>query len=159
MHKFIPNNFNPPQTLVADEFILRMLTVDDAVKDYDAVMTSVDHVRGVFGPNSPWPMEDLTFEEELASLELHQKEFREQSSFAYAMMSLDESRCLGCVYIMPSDNARYDAVAVMWVRKSELSNGLDEKLFSAVRDWIAKEWPFKNIAYPGRKISWDEFLN
>ena len=75
------------------------------------------------------------------------------------MLDPDESCCLGCVYIMPSDNEQYDAMVVMWVRKSELVNGLDEKLFSAVQDWMDQEWPFKNVAYPGRKIGWDEFLS
>jgi len=48
-------------------------------------------------------------------------------------------------------------MVIMWVRKSELTNGLDEKLFSAVQDWVDKEWLFKNVAYPGRKIVWDKF--
>jgi len=157
MNKFIPGNFKPPQTLVSDEFRLRMLTVNDVVKDYDAVMTSVDHLKGVFGPNSTWPKDDLTLEQDLIDLGWHQKEFQKRSSFAYTMMSLDESRCLGCVYIMPSDNEQYDAMVIMWVRKSELANGLDEKLFSAVNNWMDKEWQFKNVAYPGRKIAWDKF--
>lgn len=159
MNKFVPGNFNPPQTLVTDEFRLRMLTVNDLVKDYDAVMTSVDHLKGVFGPNSTWPKDDLTLEQDLIDLGWHQKEFQKRSSFAYTMMSLDESRCLGCVYILPSNNEQYDAMVIMWVRKSELTNGLDEKLFSAVQDWMDKEWLFKNVAYPGRETSWDKFLS
>ncbi|MFA6170855.1 MAG: GNAT family N-acetyltransferase [Patescibacteria group bacterium] len=135
-----------------------MLTVNDVAKDYDAVISSIEHLKGIFGPNSPWPADGLTLEEDLAALNYHQKEFLEKSSFAYTVMNLDESQCLGCVYIMPSDNRLYGAMVVMWIRKSELSNGLDEELFSGVASWINKEWPFKNAAYPGRKISWDEFL-
>ena len=40
-------------------------------------------------------------------------------------------------------NEQYDAMVIMWVRKSELANGLDKKLFSAVHDWLDKEWLFK----------------
>ena len=158
MNKFIPSNFNPPQILETDEFHLRMLTVNDVVKDYDAVMTSVDHLKGVFGPNSSWP-EYLSFEQDLIDLGWHQKEFQKRSSFAYTMMNLDESQCLGCVYVLLSDNKEYDAMVILWVRKSELSNGLDEKLFATVQNWISKEWRFKNVAYPGRTIAWDKFLN
>ena len=136
-----------------------MLTANDVAKDYEAVMSSIDHLKGVFGPNSPWPADGLTIEEDLAALNYHQKEFLKKSSFAYTVMNLDESQCLGCVYIMPSDNKQYDAMVVMWVRKSELASGLDGELFSCVTGWIDKEWPFKNAAYPGRKISWDEFLH
>jgi len=159
MKKFIPSNINPPQTFATDEFRLRMLTVSDVVKDYDAVMTSIDHLQGVFGTNSTWPKNDLTLEQDLIDLGWHQKEFQKLSSFAYTMMNLDESQCLGCVYVLPSDNDQYDAVVILWVRKSELDNGLDERLFSAVQSWLVSKWPFKNVAYPGRKIAWDKFLN
>lgn len=159
MDQFVPCNFNPPPTFEINRFRLRMLTVDDVIKDYDAIMTSIDHLKGTFGPNSPWPVDDLSLEEDLAAIHWHQEEFNKRASFAYTVVNLDESQCLGCVYVLPSDSERYDAMVVLWVRKSELANGLDEKLFSSVQTWIEREWPFRNVAYPGRKIDWDEFLN
>ncbi|MDD5032203.1 MAG: GNAT family N-acetyltransferase [Patescibacteria group bacterium] len=158
MNKLVPNNFKIPKILITEKFFLRMLTVDDATLDYEAVMESPGYLKGVFGPENPWPEDDLSFRKDLADLKWHQKEFKKRSSFAYTVMSPDKSRCLGCVYILPSDNRQYDAMVVLWVRKSELANGLDEKLFSVVQDWLDKKWPFKNIAYPGRKITWDKFL-
>jgi hypothetical protein len=159
MNQSIPRNFNPPQALETESFRLKILTVDDADKDYDAITTSIDHLKGTFGPNSPWPEDDLSFEEDLAAIRWHQDEFNKCASFAYTVINLDGDQCLGCVYVYPSDNEKYDAMVVIWVRKSELANGLDKKLFFIVRDWMDKEWPFKNIAYPGRKITWKKFLN
>lgn len=40
---FVPREYGVPESLEVDEFRLRMLTVNDVVKDYDAVMSSVDH--------------------------------------------------------------------------------------------------------------------
>jgi hypothetical protein len=94
-------DFEIPQVLETDKFRLRMLTVNDVVKDYDAVMTSVDHLKGVFGPHSNWPSKELTFEQDLIDLGWHQKEFQRRTSFAYTVMNLKESKCLGCVYIAP----------------------------------------------------------
>ena len=34
---------------------------------------------------------------------------------------------------------------------------LDEALFTAFRDWIAADWPFGAVAYPGRDISWADW--
>ena len=68
-----------------------MLTVNDVVKDYDAVMTSVDHLRGVFGPHSTWPRPDLTLEQDLIDLGWHQKEFQRRRSFSYTVVAPDES--------------------------------------------------------------------
>jgi len=148
---FVSDNFKVPEKLETDTFRLRMLTVNDVVKDYDAVMTSIDHLQGVFGKQSMWPSKELTLEQDLIDLGWHQKEFQRRTSFAYTLMNLDESECLGCVYIFPSENHAIDAEILMWVRQSEFEKGLDSVLFDTVRNWITKEWPFKNVLYPGRE--------
>lgn len=147
-------DFKVPEVYETDEFRLRMLTVNDVVKDYDAVMTSIDHLKGIFGSLSKWPSPDLTFEQDLIDLGWHQKEFQTRSSFAYTVMNLDESMCLGCVYIFPPTKEGFDAEVYMWVRKSAYDKGLDPKLYKLVRNWINKKWLFKKVAYPGRDIDW-----
>lgn len=153
-NSFIPKDFEIPDSLENQYFRIRMLSVNDVEKDYDAVMTSIEHLQGVFGPESKWPSKDLTFEQDLNDLEWHQKEFETRSSFAYTIVSLDESQVLGCLYIYPSKKAGFDARIYMWVRESEVENGLDLILYNVVKQWIKDDWPFKNIAYPGRDISW-----
>lgn len=152
---FVPSDFSVPEKLETPRFHLRMLTVNDVVKDYDAVMTSVDHLRGVFGPQSKWPSPDLTLEQDLIDLGWHQKEFQRRSSFAYTVMNPSGSECLGCVYIVPTTKRGYDAEVYLWVRKSEYDKGLDPALFEAVKRWIAETWPFKRVACPGRDINWE----
>ena len=156
--KFIQKDFKIPEVLETDRFRLRMLTVNDVKKDYDAVMTSIEHLQKTkpFGPNHKWPTE-LTFEQDLIDLRWHQKEFQKRSSFAFTVMNLDESKCLGCLYIYPSDNPNYDAMIMMWVRQSEVADGLDEILFSSVKKWIEDKWPFEKVAYPSRDVNWNEF--
>jgi hypothetical protein len=46
-------------------------------------------------------------------------------------------------------------VIFLWARQSELKGGLETRLYAAVREWVAKEWPFKKVAYPGRDIDWN----
>ena len=72
-------------------------------------------------------------------------------------MNLEESKCLGCIYIDPSEKVGYDAKIIFWIRKNEIDNGLDEKLFSEIKIWISKEWQFKSVGFPGRLINWDEW--
>jgi hypothetical protein len=151
---FVPHDFNIPEKLETEKFRVRMLTVNDVVKDYDAVMTSIDHLRGVFGPQSKWPSKELTLEQDLIDLGWHQKEFQRRTSFAYTVMNKEESLCLGCVYIDPTHKIGYDAEVYLWVRESEFKNGLDPILFDAVKNWIEAKWPFKKVAYPGREIDW-----
>ncbi|MEI8143029.1 MAG: GNAT family N-acetyltransferase [Candidatus Berkelbacteria bacterium] len=142
-------NFQIPEKLETDQFRLRMLTINDVAKDYDAVMTSVQHLQNTFDDNA-WPSPDLTFEQDLIDLGWHQKEFQKRSSFAYTMMSLDESQCLGCVYIYPTDTPGFDAKVYLWVRQSEFEKGFDPILFEAVKKWLSEKWPFEKVEYPGR---------
>jgi len=157
MKRFAPDSVTIPLGIETKDFRIRILTINDVVKDYDAVMSSIDHLKGVFGPGSSWPSADLTLEQDLVDLGWHQKEFQMGSSFAYTVMSIDESRCLGCVYVDPSEKAGYDAQVILWVRRSEVSKGLDEKLFAAVRTWLSEQWWFARAAFPGRKLSWQEW--
>lgn len=153
---FVPKDFKIPDTLENQHLRIRMLTVNDVVKDYDAVMTSIDHLQEMF-PISSWPTKDLTFEQDLIDLGWHQKEFQMRSSFAYTVVSLDESEVLGCLYINPTTKGDYDARITMWIRTSMLDKGLDDILFNSVKEWIEKDWPFKKVAYPGREIAWEEW--
>lgn len=147
--RLVPNDFIVPSILETSEFRLRPLLISDVVKDYDAVMSSVDHLKGVLSPDSDWP-EGLTFEDDLIDLGWHHKEFKRRTSFAYTVMSLDEARCLGCCYIYPPSDPAYDAEAYYWARQSELASGLEERLGQVFRDWLARDWPFERVAYPGR---------
>jgi len=146
--RFVPENFVVPPVLETKHFRLRMLSVDDVEKDYEAVMeTQVRfHSMGL-----SWPREGFTIEENLADLERHQQEFLDRDAFAYTVVSLDESRVLGCVYINPAESDDGDATINMWVRQSEFDNGLDPILFTVVSEWIDATWPFMTVIYPGRE--------
>jgi hypothetical protein len=155
---FVPVDFKVPDTLQNDHFSIRMLTVNDVAKDYEAVMSSIEHLKEMY-PLSSWPTKDFTVEQNLIDLGWHQKEFQNRSSFAYTVVSLDESQILGCLYINPTTKGDYDAGITMWVRTSSLEKGLDLILFNSVKKWISKEWPFKNVAYPGREINWRDWAS
>jgi RimJ/RimL family protein N-acetyltransferase len=157
MSNLVPKDFQVPDVFETDRFRLRMLRVTDVVKDYDAVMSSIEHLRKTmpFGPDHVWPTRDLSFEQDLIDLGWHHKEFQRRTSFAYTVMRLDETECLGCVYIYPTSHDEYDAEIIMWVRQSEVETGLDDYLFAAVKQWIKDRWPFAHPGYPGREIDWN----
>lgn len=158
---FVPKDFVIPEFLKTDKMLLRCLTIDDVIKDYDAVMTSIDHLQETkpFGFSNNWPSSNLTLEQDLIDLREHQEEFKNRTSFAYTVTSLNEKLCLGCLYIDPSEKRGIDCEVTMWVRASEVEKGLDEHLYKTVKKWIHDQWPFKNPAYPGREISWEDWEN
>ncbi|MFI4890835.1 MAG: GNAT family N-acetyltransferase [Steroidobacterales bacterium] len=151
---FVTREFNVPERLEHAQFTLRPLRITDVVKDYDAVMTSVAHLHGVFGPGNDWPRADLSFEQDLIDLGWHHAEFQMRRSFAYTVMNPDESLCLGCVYIYPTSIAGFDAEAYAWVRASHAA-ALDGPLLAALRSWLKDAWPFRRVALPGRDQPWE----
>lgn len=150
---FVPTDFEIPARLETAEFKLRMPTVDDAIKDYDAVMSSVEHLSTIW-PGGSWPS-GLTLRQNLVDLGWHEKEFQLRRSFAYTVLSPEEDRVVGCVYINPSLKEGHDAVVYLWARQSELSAGLEERLYAAVKNWLQVAWPFVAIAFPGRDVTWE----
>lgn len=151
----VPVDFDVPEVYETDRLRLRILKVTDVIKDYDAVMTSIDHLQKTkpFWPEHKRPTKELTLEQDLIDLGWHQKEFQMKSSLAYTVMSLDENKCLWCMYIYPSTNSKYDAKIIMRVRESELSAGLDLHLFESVKKMISEKFPFKNPGYPWRDLN------
>ena len=152
----VPEGFDVPVLLETPRLRLRPLTLDDAVKDYDAVMSSKTRLRTVFNPSGEWP-EGLSLEHNKLELAWHQVEFQLRTSFAYTVVRLDESSVLGCMYIYPAFNSDHDVEITMWVRESESQTGLDQHLFESVKNWIVDSWPFSNPAYPGRTIPWEQW--
>jgi hypothetical protein len=152
---FVAASFEVPKTFETAEFRLRMLSVNDVVKDFDAVIGSAAHLRTVF-PDGTWP-DGLTLEQNLVDLGWHQKEFQMRRSFAYTVVDRTEARVLGCVYINPSSRRGHDAEVTLWARQSELAGGLESRLYQAVRQWIARDWPFAAAAFPGRDIGWTQW--
>ncbi|MDA9722096.1 hypothetical protein N9U55_02300 [Luminiphilus sp.] len=152
---FVPTEFAVPSELSTANFTLRMLSIDDVEKDYEAVTSSAERLSRVW-PDSGWPA-GLTLRQNLIDLGWHEKEFQNRSSFAYTMVAPDESQVLGCVYFYPTEKVGYDTEVFLWVREGEVANDLDQALFEVVQQWLASDWPFENPAYPGRTISWEHW--
>jgi hypothetical protein len=147
---FLPRDFSVPTLVQTARFRLRSITIHDVLKDYDAVMSSREHLWRRFGEPWGWPAESLTIEQNLIDLGWHQKEFQLRSSFDYAVMSPDESRLLGCVYIDPPHVEGTDADLWFWARQSELANGLEDELGAFIVSWLQADWPFRSITLNGQ---------
>ena len=119
--QIVEDDFEIPETLETQELRLRMLTIHDVVKDFDAVTSSASELNEM-NPNSNWP-KGLTVEQNLIDLGWHQKEFQTRRSFTYTAVTLDESKVLGCVYIYPTRKRGYDAEVYLWARETKMSTG------------------------------------
>ncbi|WP_296721734.1 twin-arginine translocation pathway signal protein [Erythrobacter sp.] len=155
-YPFVAEEFTVPEELVTPDFRLRMLTVNDVVRDFEAVVASTPHLSKLFPSSGGWPT-GLTLEDNLIDLGWHQREFTRRRSFAYTVLSPDGAKVIGCVYINPTRKVGYDADVTFWARESFQGDPADRALEAAVRAWVATEWQFANPAFPGRDLSWEEW--
>ncbi len=154
---FVPADFEVPVLVEGDGFKLVPLGPDLVDIDYAAYMSSIEHLQQTFTRSTSWPREGITDEEAMLDMETEQGRFLARESFAYGVLSPDGTRELGSLYVRPSPVEGYDAVVMMWVTKADYDAGFDEKLYAWAQEWVASEWPFANVAWPGRAIDWDSW--
>jgi len=150
---FYTEGVSVPREKRTERLILRPLRASDAVRDYDAVMSSAAELRRCRG--SEWPSDDFTLAENWADLERHEREHERGEAFTYTVLAPDEERCLGCVYIVPvwleaealCGPAACAACVGFWTRASERANDLDRHLLAMLREWLGTEWPFDCVLF------------
>ncbi|MCR9258867.1 MAG: hypothetical protein NXH95_04030 [Pseudomonadaceae bacterium] len=154
---FIPDDFSPPVLVEGNNFKLVPLGPELVKIDYDAYMSSIEHLQKTFTRSTSWPTTGITDEDAMQDMLNEQRRFQNRESFAYAVLTPDGKRERGCIYVQPSTAAGFDAVVKMWVTQSEYDAGFDAELYAWATQWISEEWPFEQVAYPGRAIAWDEW--
>ncbi|GAA0225051.1 hypothetical protein GCM10009527_021800 [Actinomadura nitritigenes] len=147
---FLPEDFVVPTLVAGPRFQIRPITVHDVVKDYGAVIGSLDRLAGRFGPEWGWPDREFTFEQALIDVAWLQKEGQLRRSFSYVVNTPDGERQFGRIHVAPSGEPGADAVVVFWVRADEEDTALEKDLEDFVRQWVTTAWPFDVVRFPGR---------
>jgi hypothetical protein len=155
----VPNDFDIPP-LSVDRYRLEPLTNRWVLEDFAAIIESLPHLDGLIGPpgSAPAPAE-YTLETNVLELAWHEREFRTRHSFAFAAITHDDQREVGCMYLYPSPRPDEDAVGISWARWDPADPDGDARFFDEFRSWVEREWPFTPVAYPGRCISWADWLD
>jgi hypothetical protein len=152
--QFVPAAFTVPVAAQAATFKLVPLGPAVVKIDYDAYMSSIEHLQKTFTRSPDWPNRNITATDAMVDMETEQARFQKRESFAYAVLTPDGKRERGSVYVYPSHIPGYDAVVKLWVTKSDFDAGFDAELYAWVQGWIRTVWPFTKVAYPGRAIDW-----
>lgn len=144
---FVPDDFNVPVALDARGFRLEPLGPDHNEGDYEAWMSSIEHIRSTPGwGGHSWPLPEMTLEENLGDLRRHADDFARRVGFTYTVRDAQTGEIIGCVYIYPSKSE--PAQVRSWVRASRAD--LDVPLHDAVSRWLREAWPFSHVSYADR---------
>lgn len=145
----VPSEFDPPRTLVTDEFVLEPLGPEHNEADHAAWTSSIDHIRSTPGyPDGGWPpVNGMTLKENLDDLEQHAHDFAARTGFTFTVLNPSDRDVIGCVYLYPPET-RGDVRVQSWVRADRAH--LDNALSDAVAVWLAESWPWTSPDRCGR---------
>ena len=146
--EFVSRDFDVPRRIETPEFVLEPLGPEHHDQDYDAWISSREHIHATPGwEGSSWPREK-TPDENRADLQRHADDFRNRTGFTYTVLDPASRDVIGCVYIYPLPDSDYDARVLSWVRESHAE--LDTPLWRELGEWLASDWPFGNVEYAPR---------
>ena len=149
--QFVPASFEPPARYETPQFVLVPLGPGLEKLDFDAYMSSIDHLKATFSNGGKWPHPGITMADALKDVEGEIANFKSRKAFTYAVLTKDQKREVGCVYISPSRKPGFDAQVRLWVTKADFDRGADAAVEKLARAWLASAWPFKTVAWPGRE--------
>lgn len=154
----LPSGFAAPTRLTYQDLVAVALTRAHLQDDVRGINSSIELIQGTRGGG--WPTEPVTDDFDFVDLVWHEQEFRERTSFAYAVYDAHE-QYLGCCYLYPVGRRTelteklvgHDVDVSWWVTPVAYEHGYYDKLYAALRDWLATEFPFShphysNIAIP-----------
>ncbi len=152
---FREQGIEPADGFTGDGFLVRPLVPTDVVLDHEAVMSSREFLYH-WEQDPPYPPEDFSVEDNLADLEQMDGEHRSGSRYAYTVMNVEETKVLGCIYLLPNDDRMYrtaevtshdgtdlasvDATVAFWIRVSTWKDGFERVLLEAILGWLRDAW-------------------
>ena len=101
---FVPEDFEPPTSLVTDDFVLEPLGPQHNESDHAAWSSSIAHIRETPGyADGSWPPVDgMSLEDNLADLTRHAADFEARRGFTFTVLEPGSREVIGCVYLYPS---------------------------------------------------------
>jgi hypothetical protein len=156
----LPPRFVAPTQLTYQDLVARAITRADLHDDVRGINASIALIQATRGGG--WPTEPVTEELNFVDLVWHELEFRDGTSFTYAVYDPDGGY-LGCCYLYPmgrrteltEELLRYDVDVSWWVTPDAYERSYYHKLYRALRHWVAEEFPFRAPYYSNAEIPGD----
>ena len=153
----VPPDFRAPTRLEHEGLVATALTRADLQEDVRGINASIELIRRTRGGR--WPTGPVTEELNFADLVWHEVEFRDASSFAYAVYDAGGGY-VGCCYLYPMGRRTglteellgNDVDVSWWVTPDAYARGDYEKLYRGLRRWLAERFPFEAPYYSNAEI-------
>ena len=147
--------FNPPLEITLGNFSLEALQPKHNERDFEALTSSRDHLRKTMDPKDFWPDDVKSLEDNLRDLTKDFQEFQDRLTFRYAILTQNKSSYDGCLYIRPAKSEQHECCVEFWFKTTQ--QHLEDEFHEKAKVWLFNTWGFREVAFPGREISWDSY--
>jgi hypothetical protein len=152
-----PDGAVAPSELRHADILATAITREHLPDDVAGINASIDLIRRTRGGS--WPSEPTSLDANFVWLVWHELEFAEAKSLTYALYTT-EPRYLGCCYLYPlgrrqpltGELAAFDVDVSWWVTPAAYEQGYYEKVYEALGQWLATEFPFWRPHYSNTEI-------
>jgi hypothetical protein len=153
----LPAGFAPPTELAHEDIRARAISRADLDDDVRGINASLELIRRTRG--GAWPVAAVSPDFNYVDLVWHEQEFREGSSFSYAVYDTGH-QYLGCCYLYPVGKRtalteqllEHDVDVSWWVTPDAYQRGFYTKLYIALRSWSVAAFPFRKPWYSNAEI-------
>ena len=154
----LPSRFEAPTRLTYQDLVAVAITRAHLQDDVRGINASIEQIQATRGGD--WPTEPVTEEFDFVDLVWHEQEFREKTSFTYAVYD-DRGHYLGCCYLYPMGRRTELTEELARPRRRcqlvgdarpPTRRGYYDKLYAALHEWLATEFPFKHAYYSNAEI-------
>jgi hypothetical protein len=153
----LPDGRTAPTQLTYGDLVATAISRAHLHDDVEGINASIELIKQTRGGR--WPTEPVTEEYNFVDLVWHECEFREGESFTYAVYNTAR-KYLGCCYLYPlgrrtpltAELLDYDVDVSWWVTPMAYARGDYRKLYHALRQWLAADFPFEAPYYSNLEI-------
>jgi hypothetical protein len=153
----VPPGSVVPRQLVHEGVRARAIDRGDLADDVSGINSSLEVIRRTRGGG--WPTEPVSEDFNYVDLVWHEAEFRDLHSFTYVVRDRND-RYLGCCYLYPmggrtpltEELLAHDVDVSWWVTAAAYEAGYYEKVYVALRRWLADDFPFTAPYFSNREI-------
>jgi hypothetical protein len=153
----LPPGYTVPTSLRYEDLIAEAITRADLRDDVRGINASIALIQRTRGGG--WPVEPVTEAFNFVDLVWHELEFREGDSFTYVVRDA-VGGYLGCCYLYPMGRRTelseellgHDVDVSWWVTPDAYERGYYERLYRALRHWLAEALPFAAPYYSNAEV-------
>ncbi len=136
----------PASDIVEKEFVLSPLRPEFAEMDYRTITKNRVYLRRIMGWGD-WPADNMTIEDDTIDLARHYRQFLDNKAYAFAVLSPDRRKLIGCVYLFPVRQNLSSVKIHYWVAENLAGTGPDKALLAKILTMLPN-WGFKSAELP-----------